>query len=165
MPVALVYSDYSVIICAISDTKKCSVDLSAREKERSAIIYRHWFYFLFIILRLRVFLFFFFPSFFFLFFFSFLIFLRINICKYVPFVHRRSDHGESLISIEWLNTSNREETYFFIFFSFFFLRNFLQHFSVKCKNRYFIASYIFFPLHLIFFFRGFSFKTERYGVG
>lgn len=102
---------------------------------------------------------------FFSFFFSFLIFLRINICKYVPFVHRRSDHGESLISIEWLNTSNREETYFFIFFSFFFLRNFLQHFSVKCKNRYFIASYIFFPLHLIFFFRGFSFKTERYGVG
>lgn len=155
MPVALVYSDYSVIICAISDTKKCSVDLSAREKERSAIIYRHWFYFLFIILRLRVFLFFFSPSF-------FLLFLRINICKYVPFVHRRSGHGESLISIKWLNTSNREETYFFIFFfSFFFLRNFLQHFSVKCKNRYFIASYIFFLLHLIFFFAAFHLKLRN----
>ena len=97
-----------------------------------------------------------------LFFFSFLLFLHINICKYVPFVHRRSGHGESLISIEWLNTSNREETYFFIFFFsfFFFLHNFLQHFSVKCKNRYFIASYIFFLPHLFFFFRGFSSKTS-----
>lgn len=127
MPVALVYSDYSVIICAISDTKKCSVDLSAREKERSAIIYRHWFYFLFIILRLRVFLFFFSPSF-------FLLFLRINICKYVPFVHRRSGHGESLISIKWLNTSNREETYFFIFFfSFFFFAIFFSIFQSSVK--------------------------------